>query len=138
MSSVRHNGRIACPSSADTPEDVDRDALMTDTAWSDRDDQRPLMLSGRAWPSFVAQTVIIAPGRMVPFQESQWRDSLVIVESGEVELETISGQRRRFRTGEMLWLTDLPLRCLRNPGDEPVVLKAVSRRSDTRADHPPA
>jgi quercetin dioxygenase-like cupin family protein len=109
-------------------EDVDRDALMTDTAWSDRDDQRPLVLSGWAWPSFVAQTVVIAAGCMVPFDETQWRDALVIVESGEVELETTSGLRRRFRAGDMLWLTGLPLRCLHNPGGEPAVLMAVSRR----------
>jgi quercetin dioxygenase-like cupin family protein len=137
MSSFGANGHIACPSSADIPEDVDRDVLMTDTAWSDRDDQRPLILSGRVWKSFVAQTVVIAAGCVVPFDEAQWRDALVIVESGEVELKTTSGQQRLFRAGELLWLTGLPLRSLHNPGDEPVVLKAVSRRSDTRADQPP-
>jgi quercetin dioxygenase-like cupin family protein len=129
MSSLCANGHIACPSLADRAEDVDRDVLMTDTAWSDRDDQRPLMLSGRAWPSFVAQTVVIAPRCMVPFNESNWLDALVIVESGEVELETTSGLRRRFRSGDTLWLTGLPLRCLHNPNDEPVLLKVVSRRS---------
>jgi hypothetical protein len=97
------------------------------------DDDRPLVLSGRLWPSFVAETVVIAPGCQVPFDEAQWRDALVVVESGEVELETTTGQRRRFRSGEMLWLTGLPLRCLRNPGDLPVVLKAVSRRAPPTA-----
>ena len=97
------------------------------------DDGSPLVLSGRAWPSFVAQTVVIAQGCEVPYDESQWRDALVVVESGEVELETTTAQRRRFRAGEMLWLTGLSLRCLRNPCAEPVVLKAVSRRHGSSA-----
>ena len=88
------------------------------------DDDSPLVVSGRAWPSFVAQTVVIAPGCEV----TQWRDALVVVESGEVELETTTAIRRRFRSGDMLWLTGLSLRCLCNSGDEPAVLKAVSRR----------
>jgi len=107
---------------------------MTEIAGSDWDDERPLMLAGRAWPSFVAQTVVIAPGCVVPFDEAQWRDALVVVESGEVELETTTAQRRRFRIGEMLWLTGLPLHCLRNPGAEPVVLKSVCRRPGTGVD----
>jgi quercetin dioxygenase-like cupin family protein len=101
---------------------------MTETAWSERDDERPLVLSGRGWPSFVAQTVVIAPGALVPFDEAHWRDALVVVESGEVEVETTTAHRRLFRSGDMLWLTGLPIRCLRNPGNDPVVLKAVSRR----------
>jgi hypothetical protein len=136
MSSFRLNGRIACPSLTDTPTDVDRDAQMTDIAWSDRDDERPLILSGRVWPTLVAATVVIAPGCLMPYDETQWRDALVVVESGEVELETTTAQRRRFRSGDMLWLTDLPLRCLRNPGDEPVVLRAISRRPDSGAPRP--
>ena len=92
------------------------------------DDDSPLVLSGRAWPSFVAQTVVIGPDCSVPYDETQWRDALVVVESGEVEVETTSGTRRLFRAGDMLWLTGLPLRCLHNPGDGPLVLKAVSRR----------
>jgi quercetin dioxygenase-like cupin family protein len=114
-------------------QDVDRDALMTE---SDRDDERPLTLSGRPWPSLVALTVVIAARCMVPFEESQWRDALVIVESGEVELETTTGQRRRFRSGDMLWLTGLSLRCLSNPGDEPLVLRAVSRHLGGTAGRP--
>jgi len=110
-------------------KDFERDALMIE---SDRDDERPLVLSGRVWPSFVAETVVIAPGCFVPYDEAQWRDALVVVDSGEVELETTSAQRRRFRTGEMLWLTGLPLRCLCNPGKEPVVLKSVFRRPGGR------
>ena len=109
---------------------------MTETTLNYRDDQRPLMLSGRAWPSFVAQTVVIGPGCLVPFDETQWRDALVVVESGEVELETTTAIRRRFRAGDMLWLTGLSLRCLRNPGDEPLVLKAVSRRAPRRRPRP--
>ena len=91
-------------------------------------DEKPLVLSGRCWPGFQARTVVIASGGSHPFVESEWRDALVVVESGTVHLQTNSGQRREFRPGDMLWLTGLGLRCLINEGTEPVVLKAVSRR----------
>lgn len=88
----------------------------------------PLVLSGRPWPAFEARTVTIAPGSSRPYDRAEWRDALVVVESGEVQLETISGHWRRFGAGDMLWLTGLSLRYLHNVGAEPVVLKAVSRR----------
>jgi uncharacterized protein YxjI/quercetin dioxygenase-like cupin family protein len=78
-------------------------------------------------PEFELRTVALAPGRTRPYDEHEWRDALVVVERGEIELERLTGARRRFRAGAVLWLAGLPLRALRNPGPEPAVLAAVSR-----------
>ena len=74
--------------------------------------------------------VTVAPGGERAYDEAEWRDALVIVEWGEIELECLGGSRHRFRCGDVLWLMGLPLRVLRNRGPAPAVLRAVSRRSD--------
>src|SRR3954471_17505962 len=76
---------------------------------------------------FERQTVRIDAGCSRPFDTSEWDDALVIVTSGVIELEGLSGRRWRFPRGAMLWLTDLPVRALHNPGEEPAELTAVSR-----------
>jgi quercetin dioxygenase-like cupin family protein len=81
-------------------------------------------------PSFRARVVTIAPGAAMPFVESEWQGALVVVEIGEVEMEGREGDRRRFETGDVLWLTGLGLRALHNPGDGAAVLVAVWRRGD--------
>jgi hypothetical protein len=76
---------------------------------------------------FTVRAVALAPGDERAFDESEWRDALVVVQCGEVELRGVGGTRRRFARGAMLWLDGVPLRALHNPGDEPAVLRAVSR-----------
>jgi hypothetical protein len=97
-------------------------------------DETPLVLAGRHWPAFEARTIVIEPGSARPYVESEWRDALVVVDSGEVELETTTGVRRCFGPGDMIWLTGLALRSLRNNGTERVVLQAVCRRIRHEAD----
>jgi len=94
---------------------------------SDDDDDAPLVLTGRLWPTFAARTVVLTPGSALPFAEADWSDALIVIESGELEVETLSGLRQRFGTGEILWFAGLDLRVLRSSGTEPTVLKAVSR-----------
>ncbi|WP_219412551.1 hypothetical protein [Pseudonocardia nigra] len=79
--------------------------------------------------SFVTRVVTIAPADSRPYVESEWRDALVVVECGEVDLECRAGGHRRFGRGAVLSLTGLGLRALHNTGLEPVVLVAVSRRA---------
>jgi hypothetical protein len=86
------------------------------------------LLGRRLPPSFELRVVTLAPGRARPFDQAEWRDALVVVERGEVELECLSGGRWRFPRGGVLWLVGLPLRALHNRGPEPVLLVAVSRR----------
>lgn len=72
--------------------------------------------------------VTIGVGCSRPYDSAEWRDALVVVESGEIDLECRAGGRRRFRRADVVWLTGLPLRALRNGGTEPAVLLAMSRR----------
>ncbi|MET0863184.1 MAG: hypothetical protein ABWZ98_02505 [Nakamurella sp.] len=93
----------------------------------DDSDDAPLVLTGRLWPTFASRTVVLNPGSALPFAEADWSDALVVIESGELEVETVSGLLRQFRAGEILWFAGLGLRVLRCCGTEPTVLKAVSR-----------
>jgi hypothetical protein len=77
---------------------------------------------------FEVRAVGVEPGGHRIYYEAEWGDAIVIVECGEVELECLGGARRRFRRGDFLWLAGLPLRALHNPGQDPVLLVAVSRR----------
>ena len=73
-----------------------------------------------------------SPGDVRPYDESEWRDSLVIVEAGEVALECTRGGRTTFRAGDVLWLVDIPVVRMCNDGVQPAVIVAVSRRRPTR------
>jgi hypothetical protein len=73
------------------------------------------------------RTVIVAAGRPHPYDRAEWRDALVLVARGEIEVEAVGGERRRFRRGDVLALAGLPLRTLRTPGAADTVLVAVSR-----------
>jgi hypothetical protein len=80
--------------------------------------------------------VALAPGRARPYDEAEWRDALVVVEHGEIELECSSGSRRRFGSGAVLCLNGLPLRALHNGGLGPAVLSAVSLAGETKGSAP--
>lgn len=73
------------------------------------------------------RVVAVAPGVDRPYDEDEWRDALVLVRSGEIELRGVSGASRSFGRGDLIWLEGVPLRVLHNPGSEPAVLVAVSR-----------
>jgi quercetin dioxygenase-like cupin family protein len=84
-------------------------------------------------PRFDVRWVTVAPGGRRPYDEADWRDALVIVERGPIELECTAGGRRSFKSGDIMWLVGLPLRALHNPGPEPAVLAAVSRSDEFSA-----
>jgi hypothetical protein len=77
---------------------------------------------------FARRHVVLDVGARRPYEAAEWDDALVIVKRGEIDLECHAGGRMRFVAGDMLWLTGLPLRWLENPGLEPAVLVAISRR----------
>jgi hypothetical protein len=81
---------------------------------------------------FQRRVVRLDAGCSRPYEEAEWDDALVIVTLGVIELEGLSGRRWRFPRGAMLWLTDLPLLALHNPGDEAAELTAVSRPMNSR------
>jgi hypothetical protein len=85
-------------------------------------------LGGRLPEHLALRVFVLPPGACHAYRPAEWRDALVVVERGEIELETCSGRRWRFRCGEILSLADLPLQALHNPGSEATLLAAVSRR----------
>jgi hypothetical protein len=92
-------------------------------------DDEPLSFLARPpGPGFRTTVVTLACGTTRAYDEAEWRDALVVVESGEVDLECGAGGRRRFRSGAVLWMTGLGLRALHSVGAEPAVLVAVARR----------
>ncbi|HEY7811779.1 MAG TPA: hypothetical protein VIC62_00985 [Nakamurella sp.] len=90
----------------------------------------PLSLPPPRRSGFLRHTVRIEPAGCRSYAPAEWQDCLVIVESGEVELEMTSGVRHTCRGGDILWLAGLPLRRLSNHGDEPVVITTVRRWQD--------
>jgi hypothetical protein len=78
-------------------------------------------------PVFRRTVTIFEPATSRPFDEEEWRDALVVVRRGEIELECHAGGRRAFREGDVLFLSGLSLRAMHNRGAEPAVLVAVSR-----------
>jgi hypothetical protein len=85
-------------------------------------------LGSRVPPAFELRSVAIEPGRERPYDEAEWRDAIVVVERGEIELVSATGGRGRFGRGDVVWLSGLPLRGIDNPGRQPALLIAVSRR----------
>jgi hypothetical protein len=83
---------------------------------------------GSVPPGFRRRTVLLAAGGRRPYESTEWAGALVVIERGELELETCAGQRWRFREGDVLCLADLPLAALESPGPADTLLVAVSRR----------
>jgi hypothetical protein len=79
-------------------------------------------------PGFEFRAVGVEVGVERLYNEAEWRDALVVVTRGEIELECVGGESCRFGRGSVLCLVGLPLRALRSHGSEPALLVAVSRR----------
>jgi hypothetical protein len=90
------------------------------------------MLGDGGGTAFVLRAIALAPGSERAYDEEEWRDAIVSVARGEIELECSSGLRHRFRCGDVFWLAGLPVRALHNRGLEPALLVAVTRRSTSR------
>jgi hypothetical protein len=87
-----------------------------------------LSFLGRQLPEgVVCRLVTIAQRSERPYDESEWAGALIVVEQGELELECLGGTRSCFATGSVLCFQRLGLRRLRNLGDEPLLLTAISR-----------
>jgi hypothetical protein len=83
-----------------------------------------------ASPGFTVRAVPVDAGTERFYEEDEWRDAIVVVARGEIELECIGGDCARFDCGSVLWFVGLPLRVLRACGAEPALLVAVSRHRD--------
>jgi hypothetical protein len=76
---------------------------------------------------FAVRVVAVGPGEERGYAEEEWRDAIVFVQRGEIELRGVSGASRSFSRGDLIWLEGVPLRALHNPGAEPAVLLAIAR-----------
>jgi hypothetical protein len=82
---------------------------------------------------FDRRVISVPPGGVLDYDEADWRDALVLVVRGEIDVEARGG-RERFARGAVLSLSGLPLRALRNQGAEPAELLAVRRRRAARVE----
>ena len=89
---------------------------------------RLTFLDGPLPSRFRLRAMTLEPGGTRPFRAADWHDALVVVERGEIELRCDAGGNRRFSDGAIMWLQGMDLHELHNPGAEPTVLSAVSRR----------
>jgi hypothetical protein len=97
-----------------------------------RDEELDLDRLARESRHFRRRVVDVAPGEELEIDTDRWRDVLVVLESGEIELECAAGGRSRFAAGAVLCL--LPPVCfLRNTNSDPARLIAISRRSLERS-----
>jgi hypothetical protein len=79
-------------------------------------------------PGFEVRAVAVEPGVDRIYHEAEWRDAIVVIVCGEIELHGVDGDRNRFGCGDILWLVGLPVRAIHNPGAVSAVLVAVSRQ----------
>jgi hypothetical protein len=86
-------------------------------------------------PAFVRHSVAIPPGQSLVHHDGEWRDALVMLQEGVIDLESVRGSCCRLRPGAIFWLTGLQLRSVHNTGRTPAVLIAV-RRHTPAADKP--
>jgi quercetin dioxygenase-like cupin family protein len=78
-------------------------------------------------PGFRLRAVEVQAAGERIYDEREWRDALVVVTRGEIELESMRGSRQRVSRGDVLWLAGLPLRAIHNHGADPAMLVAVCR-----------
>ncbi|HEY7706595.1 MAG TPA: cupin domain-containing protein [Gaiellaceae bacterium] len=78
-------------------------------------------------PGFEVRAVSVEPGSDRIYHRDEWRDALVVVVQGEIELDCRDGKRQRLAHGDVLWLTGLPVRAIRNRRSEPALLVAIAR-----------
>ena len=81
--------------------------------------------------AFTRRAVTVAPGVRRPFYPAEWRDALVLLRAGTIELESRGGTSARLTAGDLFWLDGVALQALHNPGAEEAVLVAVARYTST-------
>jgi hypothetical protein len=83
-------------------------------------------------PGFRLRLVTVEPGIERIYNQAEWRDTLVVVASGELELESVDGDSYQFGRGCILCLDRLAVRALRTcGGGGRTVLVALSRADES-------
>jgi hypothetical protein len=95
------------------------------------DEQFDLNRLARDELHFRKRVIELTPNDELRVDATAWRDAIIFLETGEVELECSAGERRRFAPGAVLCVVP-SVRLLRNCGDDSARLVAISRRTPTR------
>jgi hypothetical protein len=82
---------------------------------------------------FRRRSLVIPPGSHHAYRPSEWSEAIVMVQQGEIELESAGQPARRFRSGDLLWLGGLGAGAIRNHGPGAAVLVAVSKQPRSSA-----
>ena len=77
---------------------------------------------------FDRRVVVVPPGAARAYDPGEWRDAVVLIEHGAVEVEDDAGGRVRFGAGGVMTLDGVAGRALHNAGPDAAVLRVVSRR----------
>ena len=96
------------------------------------DDELDLDRLARDSLHFRRRVVELAAAEELTIDADRWRDAIVFLEKGEVELECAAGDRRRFAARSVFCLLP-PARFLRNRNSEPARLITISRRARERS-----
>ena len=92
-------------------------------------DDDALRLDVRPMPRWAQRrSVTIPPGETLDYRPEDWAESMLIVTTGSIELESPLGSVHPFASGSILWCQGLPIRLIRSTGEDPAVLVSISRR----------
>jgi hypothetical protein len=76
---------------------------------------------------FLRSVIRLAPGASLSCSDPSWRDALLVLGQGEIEVRTPDGSTGRFSTGAVIAVADIPLSVVHAVGPEHAVLAAVRR-----------
>ena len=90
-------------------------------------------VAGSLPESFERWSVTLSPGQRQVSSAAEWSGALIVVDAGTLEVGCFAGATATFGAGDVLALSCLPLRWLRNPGPDEARIVAV-RRSTVASD----
>lgn len=98
-----------------------------------REVRRLMDLLGHELPKGFCRAVIrLVPGESLSCNAASWRDALILLSRGEIEVRAPDGFTGRFATGAVIAFAEIPLSVVHAVGVGQVVLTAV-RRCDPEA-----
>jgi hypothetical protein len=80
--------------------------------------------------SWSRRAVTLRSGASLRYDSNAWRDEIIIIQQGTLELQDTAGRQWPFETGSVLSLCGLPLRRLTNTGPDDAVIIAIKPHSD--------
>ena len=81
----------------------------------------------RACRTAQARVAVLPAGEPEPYDEELWRDSLVLVQSGQLRMTCLTGAHAVFGAGSVVHLRGLSLSTIGADGDADAVLLVISR-----------